>query len=600
MLVILVSFVGGTIFLNWGMNLTGSGRKAPIAGKINGKEVPINRFDQLVNMERQRMQEGGKEVPPEQYRMIPQQVWEREVNQHLMRDVVEKLRLDASAEEVFNYIKRNPLPGIDTVAAFQTDGTFDTSKYVQFLNDPQNYQQYRWLHEVEAYTASTIVPAQKLETILGATAFPTPSEAGFQYEKKHRQVVYEYIKAQGSDFAVDSTAVTDAMITAYYSAHRDSFATDEQADLYYIKLAKIATGADENFYLQEMGDVKMRIENAETPVGEAFADEAKIESDDETTAEKGGDLGWFARGAMVKQFDSVAFNLPIGTVSDPVKTKFGIHLIYVEAREERDGELKVHARHILRKIIPTMETLDLLVERADSLRSTMLEKGFVEVAKAESGIVFDSTGLFEKGKPVPGIGYLSGTGNFAFGDPDVTISERLENKDGVYLLNVKRRVEKGVVPLQDARDIIVKNLMDSLQVASAADYLADIRASLADTTSLASYSTIDSTVTSGVTDTVDGAKYVPQIGFSSPVTAKAMYLPEGTVSEVITYNGYCFLVKTLWKSTVDSLPGVATPEMMQIASQLQQQSQQQIYYEWYLHYKNKAKITSNVNDLYID
>jgi hypothetical protein len=582
------------------MNLTGRGSKAPIAGKINGKEVALNRFDQMVNMERQRLQEGGKEVPPEQYRMVPQQVWEREVNQHLMKDVVEKLKLDASAEEVFNYIKRNPLPGIDTVSAFQTDGVFDTSKYVQFLNDPQNYQQYRWLHEVETYTASNIVPAQKLETILGATITPSPSEAEFQYEKKHRQVVYEYVKVQGSDFPVDSSAVSDDMITAYYTAHRDSFSTDDQADLYYIKLAKEATTSDERFYRQELSDLKQHIESAETPLAEAFADEAKIESDDETSAAQGGDLGWFGRGSMVKAFDTVAFTLPVGTISGPVQTNFGLHLIYVEAREEQDGELKVHARHILRKIVPTMETLDLLAERADSLRSKMLDQGFVTVARSENGIVFDSTGLFEKGKPVPGIGYLSGLGSFAFGASDVTISERLENKDGIYLLTVKRNVDKGVLPPEDARETIVKKLTDSLQVAAAHDYLEAIRASLSDTMSLATYSDIDSTVVSGVTDTVTGAKYVAKVGFSTPVTAKALYLPEKTVSEVITYNGSCFLVKPLWKSVMDTIPGTESPEMMQIASQLEQQSRQQIYYAWYLHYKNRTKIQSNINDLYMD
>ena len=199
MLVILVSFVGGTIFLNWGMNMTDRGRKSAIAGKINGREVSLQHFDQMVNMERQRMQEGGKEVSPEQYRMAPQQVWEREINRRLMHDVVAKLHLDASAEEVFNYIKRNPVPGIDTVSVFQTDGVFDTSKYEQFLNDPQNYQQYRWLNEIESYTAGTIIPAQKLETLLAATALPTPAETGFQYERKRRKVVYEFIKVKDAD-----------------------------------------------------------------------------------------------------------------------------------------------------------------------------------------------------------------------------------------------------------------------------------------------------------------------------------------------------------------------------------------------------------------
>ncbi len=300
MLFVLLAFVGGTIFMDWGMNLSNRGsQKVTTAGKINGRDISISYFDQLVNQERQRMQGEGKEVPPEQYRMVPQQVWEREVNRRLMQDIVGKMQLDASAEEVFSYIKNNPLPGIDTVSVFQTDNKFDTSKYEQFLNDPRNYEQYRWLNEIENYTATTIVPAQKLEQLLNAAAMPTLSEIGFLYLQKNRKVVFEYVKVAGSGFPSEPDAFSDTMITRYYETHRDSFKVDNQADLYYVKLSKTPTNFDEQFYHQELLELKTRIETAGKPLAEAFAEEATIESDDQSTATKGGDLDWFARGAMV-------------------------------------------------------------------------------------------------------------------------------------------------------------------------------------------------------------------------------------------------------------------------------------------------------------
>ncbi|MBN1575185.1 MAG: SurA N-terminal domain-containing protein [Chitinispirillaceae bacterium] len=600
MLVILVAFVGGTIFLDWGMNLTNRGNRMMAAGKINGRDISLSYFDQMVNMERQRMQEGGKEVPPQQYRMVPQQVWEREVNKWLMKDIVGKMQLDASAEEVFNYIKRNPLPGIDTVSVFQTDNKFDTSKYEQFLNDPQNYEQYGWLHEVEAYTANTIVPTRKLELLLGAAAMPSLSEVGFQYVKKNSKVVFEYLKVESSRFPSDSSALTDAKVAGYYEAHRDSFKVDEQADLYYVKLSKAATDTDEQFYRQELLELRARIESAGKPLAEAFTEEAVIESDDPTTAAQGGDLDWFARGAMVGPFDTAAFSLPVGTISAPVKTSFGLHLIYVEAREERDSVLKVHARHILRKITPTMETLDLLAESADSLRIKMLDKGFVAAAREEKNIIFDSTGLFEKGSPIPGIGYLSGVGRFAFGKSDLTISERLENSDGIFLLAVKRTVPKGLLPLDDAKEGILRKLRDSSMVASAIEHLEKIRATLSDTGSFAAYHQIDSTIISGVTDTVNGSDHVSNIGYSSPVVARALALPIRTVSPVVEFDGNCFIVKPLWKKEVDSIPSFVAPEMQEIAANLRQQAAQKIYFEWYVNYKKKAKIKNNINDIYMD
>ncbi|HMA65229.1 MAG: SurA N-terminal domain-containing protein, partial [Fibrobacterota bacterium] len=418
MIIILVTFVIGTIFFNWGMNAGGPKNKFSSAGTINGKEIPLNRFDQAVNVERQRLQEqrGGADVPQAQYQMVPRQVWEQQVQSVLTQDILQKMKISATTDEVFEYIKRNPIPGVDTASIFQTNGVFDTSKYVKFLNDPANYDQYPWLTNVESYARENVVPAQKLEKILNAGAIPSKAEIAYEATMANSKVQYEYARVNLYAIDVDSNKSSDAEALKYYKANPDSFKTEGQANLYFAKFPKVATPEDERELLNQLLEIKTRIAQASN-TSEAFANEAKLESDDEGSAQNGGDLGFFGRGQMVPPFEIAAFGTDSGKMSNPIKTQYGYHVLYVEGKTGKDSTAKVRARHILKKLTPSAETFEILSNRADSLVALVDEKNKLPLAiKNFPGVEFDSTGFYTKGELIPKIGYLSGAGQFAFGN----------------------------------------------------------------------------------------------------------------------------------------------------------------------------------------
>jgi parvulin-like peptidyl-prolyl isomerase len=106
---------------------------------------------------------------------------------------------------------------------------------------------------------------------------------------------------------------------------------------------------------------------AEVRSGADFSTVARRLSDDIGSRERGGDLGWFRRGAMVQAFDRVAFRLRPGQISDIVSTPYGYHIILVD--RVQPGEVK--ARHILITPVVTARELDAARVIADTVSARL-------------------------------------------------------------------------------------------------------------------------------------------------------------------------------------------------------------------------------------
>lgn len=98
-----------------------------------------------------------------------------------------------------------------------------------------------------------------------------------------------------------------------------------------------------------------------------FSSLAKRFSADTASREQGGELGWFRRGVMVKEFEDVAFRLRPGVISDPVETSFGFHII----RVERTQPAEILARHILITPDVSPAQVELMRRQADSVQALL-------------------------------------------------------------------------------------------------------------------------------------------------------------------------------------------------------------------------------------
>ena len=110
-------------------------------------------------------------------------------------------------------------------------------------------------------------------------------------------------------------SVTEAEMKSFFEENKNSFAQEEQ-----VKASHILVATE-----KEAQDLKGKLAK-----GEDFAALAKEFSTDTSTKDQGGQLGFFGRGTMTAEFEKAAFALKVGTISDPVKTEYGYHLIKVE------------------------------------------------------------------------------------------------------------------------------------------------------------------------------------------------------------------------------------------------------------------------------
>jgi len=137
----------------------------------------------------------------------------------------------------------------------------------------------------------------------------------------------------------DDAVFTDLDLRAYYNAHKDEYEEAKGSHiLIRFKGSKVPLKPNEKDLTEPEALAKAQDIRSKLVAGTDFATLAKTESDDAGSGTKGGDLGSFRRGQMVKPFDEAAFTLPIGQVSEPVRTDFGYHIIKISSRTSKTFE----------------------------------------------------------------------------------------------------------------------------------------------------------------------------------------------------------------------------------------------------------------------
>lgn len=391
--------------------LSQAGNNVAVA-KVDGSDISIQEYSNALQNLRNRLQSEGKVDPAELDKPeVKFLVLDQLINQQLLEKEIKNAKYAISDAQLATYITGMP--------AFQKDGKFSQELYDELLQ-----QNKLTPKKFEASIRSDLLSQQaqdgiaKLGFISNARADDT-----LKLLKQKRLVTVSEIKTK--DF-IDQVKIDPAEVKAYYEKHKDKLRTPEQVKIEFLlmsasslvpnikvddeevkkfytenaskfqgneqrRASHILIGFGVNATAEQKQAAKAKAESLLAAVKKnpkSFEELATKNSQDPGSAAKGGDLGSFGRGAMVKPFEDAAFGMKVGQVSDLVESEFGYHIIKLTEITGQSSDFESLKPQIKGELI-FQKAQAAFTEKAESFSNTVYEQSdsLLPAAKAIGGQV---------------------------------------------------------------------------------------------------------------------------------------------------------------------------------------------------------------------
>lgn len=298
----------------------GSGQNV---ASVDGTPVTIREYSTALNRQVEFFNQmmGGQGLTQKQLEEmgIKASVLNSLIQQKLILNAADQMGIVVSLEEVKNEIKNMPY--------FKTNNQFDVNLYRNMLQSngysPAQFEELvandlkqKKIDDLFNYTLVS-------ENFVKDIAKFKSSQVTVQGVKISRQALSPLISI--SDKEVKEFIAKPENQKVLENAYSENFAKYNKPE--EVKARHILIVSDDQKALEKIKAIRAKV----TPKN--FAEIAKKETEDPTGKNNGGDLGWFSAGRMVPEFEKAAFAMKKGEISEPVKTQFGYHLIYVEDKK---------------------------------------------------------------------------------------------------------------------------------------------------------------------------------------------------------------------------------------------------------------------------
>ncbi len=554
-------FIQGTImiivlvFIFWGVGSSYRGTLNTVA-TVNKQPIDYEEFKKSYDLtvDQYRSQFGGT-LPKGLIESLglEQQVIDQLIQRELLRQGAQKMGILVSDLEVQQAVEK--------MEAFRTGGIFNAAQYKSILigsgTTPAAF---------EGSMRSDLVTGKVVDQLMRfAKVTPTEIIENFNYENEEIKLQYVVLnaadfkdKVSGSEEALaaffeenknnymtdrqikldflafpfttkEKPAVSDVELEAYYRQNLNRYSSPEQRSARHI-LFKTSEGDSEDVLSEKYQQAEQVLELARA--GDDFAELAQQYSEG-PTGPKGGDLGTFSRGRLVKPFEDAVFSLSEGEISDVVvETQFGFHIIKLEKIEPARTKPLDEVKDSITAILQKQQSRDLAFTNVTESYEKIILAGSLAKYSETSETKITETEFFTRKSPADS-GVQEGMINepafldAAFALNKGELSSLVETGTGYAIIFATDKKESEVAPLEKVRDQVEK------------DYAEQKAETLARESAEALLASLKEQHAQGEDDlTASAAKLGVPVKESSPInrsgastgTEKAEYLPPRLVS----------------------------------------------------------------------
>lgn len=322
--------------------------------------------------------------------------------------------------------------------------------------------------------------------------------------------------------------------------------------------------------------------------GEKFEELAKKFSEDPGSAARGGDLGWYGKGRMVKPFEEAASKAKIGQVIAPIKSEFGYHIIRVDERSNRE----VKYATLRMTIKPSSRTKDAAYEKARNFAYFASENGFEKEAQDSKSDIRE-TGEFQKqkGSYIPEIGVNPSLMKFAFEGKVGDMSEVHKSMNGYVVTKIAAIVPAGFRPLERVSRQIVEQVKNERRLKKVMDAAKSYYAKLKPGQGLESILPPDSSLKVVTTGPFTINQGMPIIGRDVKVLGRISALKQGEISKPFKGEHGVFIAQLLSTTSFDT--NAFKLKKDELRNQQLQQKQNEYLQAWLEKMKEDITIVDN-------